>query len=156
VRRRDRRCTQRDHLALTERKTNTDSREPSNQTAARHAILKLAVTTLRRGYALVLACMATVGCTVDPNVDDKPCPCADGYTCEPWLNRCRLGSTQPGSVSVGELRVDWTTPNSIRWSWDVDGKAENLHRYELVVGRSFDEVATGNGATVWTPEQNPE
>jgi len=101
--------------------------------------------------------VATSACTVErERLDDKPCPCAEGYACDPWLNRCRSDLPAAGQIRLGELRADWTTPNTIRWSWVAEGAPDALQRYELVVGRSPADVMNGKNVELFTPDQNPE
>jgi serine/threonine-protein kinase len=68
------------------------------------------------------------------------------------------------ALKVADLRVAWTTPSSIRWSWDVEGAPNDLLRFELVVGTDLAAVeararspeAPVRGLKVWTEADNPE
>ncbi|HWB74575.1 MAG TPA: hypothetical protein VG755_06460, partial [Nannocystaceae bacterium] len=61
------------------------------------------------------------------------------------------------AVQVAELRAAWATPNTVRWSWDAEGRADDLRDYELVVGPSeADVLATSHRCRVFTRVDNPE
>ncbi|RLB63867.1 MAG: hypothetical protein DRI90_05910 [Deltaproteobacteria bacterium] len=113
------------------------------------------------------------GCSVDElDLGNKACPCVDGWTCDASRNICVAGSGTggagvgggggagagvPGAVIVTDLRVTWTTPNWIRWEWDLDGVPDQLLGFELVTGESEEDVTSRSGtAVVWTADENPE
>jgi hypothetical protein len=62
------------------------------------------------------------------------------------------------AVRVTNLRVAWTTANSIGWEWDVsDAPPDQLAAYELVIGSSEHDVVQRKGSIViWDAAKNPE
>ncbi|MFN0061616.1 MAG: hypothetical protein ACKVPX_03760 [Myxococcaceae bacterium] len=103
-----------------------------------------------------------VACTI-PEVDIsyRQCPCVSGYVCDVSANVCyeapAAGGGGTGAVRVTNLRPDWSTAHQIRWRWDPEGVADNLGRYELVVGTTEEDVRNRTGAArVYTPTENPE
>lgn len=101
--------------------------------------------------ALVLA-----GCVIPP-LSDRPCPCADGYRCEPARQVCVPRPDDEGAIHVDALGVAWVTPNQMRWTWTSTGVPEQLRAYELVVATRAEDLATRSGsAVVWTVAENPE
>jgi hypothetical protein len=62
-----------------------------------------------------------------------------------------------GAIVVHELRAVWSTPNQIRWQWDVAGEEEDFVAYELVVGQSeADVVERAEGTILFDGQRNPE
>ncbi|MCA9673058.1 MAG: hypothetical protein KC503_46015 [Myxococcales bacterium] len=63
----------------------------------------------------------------------------------------------PAVIAISTLAQDWATPNTIRWSWQVDGETDKLAGYTLVVGLSAQDVRASQGsAKRWDVQQNPE
>jgi hypothetical protein len=88
-----------------------------------------------------------VGCELNPAFD--PSIPADGSA---------SGIDPDGAaVQVANLRATWGTPNAIRWDWDAEGDADGLLAFELVVGRSEEDVIERSASTrTWTEVENPE
>lgn len=120
---------------------------------------------------LVVLVTMLAGCVID-DIDQtgKACPCAGDYTCDALSMTCRRGpgsvgggdggTSMPGEgvIKVADLKVAWTTPNTIRWEWTPSSTApDQLLRYELVVGTNMADIATrAGGVQVFTDKQNPE
>lgn len=117
---------------------------------------------LRACFAL-LANVALGGCTVDVDLEGKPCPCLAGYEC--IENVCVPASTTSGTggtthdcaMGVGAFRATWATPHGIRWEWEPVGEEADFQEYRLFTDQNEDAVAT-SAATVrtWTSADNPE
>jgi hypothetical protein len=56
-------------------------------------------------------------------------------------------------VYATDFRVDWVTPNSIRWAWTLQGPETDLVSYQLVVSSSTPGAA---GVKTWTSADNEE
>ena len=134
-----------------------------------------------RATAGVLALLAAA-CTVEaPDLAGKGCPCAPGWSCDPATNVCVQASGGVGGVGSGaagsaggslgggggggasdgaivpsNLRIAWTTPESIRWAWDAVGPEDAFLRYELVTALVEADLGDplGPSARVWTPDDN--
>lgn len=103
-------------------------------------------------FAWVL--FVAAGCTLNAlDFDGKRCPCVAGWTCDEVTGICGKDG-----VVISSLRVAWTTPNSIRWEWDVnDPPPDRFSAYELVVGPTEDDVRSRSPkTTVWDAVKNPE
>ena len=69
----------------------------------------------------------------------------------------RLRDLPPGLFKVSTLQASWSTPNVIRWAWDVQGDPTLFKGFTLITGRSAADVVDRAGsATLWTAAQNPE
>lgn len=116
--------------------------------------------------------VAAVSCGVGSiDLAGKECPCIDGWACDTATNTCVPDTptsavpagtdvapppAPPGGViDVRDLRADWVTPNTIRWSWAVTGNAADFQRYELVTGPTQAVVESHMGAKPWGA-LNPE
>jgi hypothetical protein len=61
------------------------------------------------------------------------------------------------AITVDDFRVDWETPNTVRWRWDPHGAPELFSAYELVTAENQADLGSGTGsATIWTVSANPE
>jgi hypothetical protein len=116
-----------------------------------------------RGRALISFAplsLGLAGCSVDlPDLGEKRCPCASGWTCDVATDRCMTAPPgQSGAVVVSALKAVWTTPESVRWEWEAIGVEDELLRYELVTARVEEDLGPtpGGSARVWTPVDNPE
>lgn len=62
-----------------------------------------------------------------------------------------------GVVVPTALSAKWTTPNSVRWKWEVVGPEAEFLAYELVVAENAEDVLSRAGtARVITKQQAPE
>lgn len=110
-------------------------------------------------------------CVLDPvDYTGKSCtqsaPCPDPWRCVSNVCVMSGSSTSSGSSSSGgactplivptNFRVDWATPNTLRWRWDSNGTVEQFGSYRLVVGTSKESVESESGATIFTAAENPE
>jgi hypothetical protein len=105
---------------------------------------------------LVLALSCSVG---DLDLTGKECPCTTGYFCDLPSNTCVLGLPTPEAgafedraipddalvapernpaalLNVTSLTPEWTTPNVVRWNFDVEGNATDFKSYVVEVGAS--------------------
>ncbi len=124
------------------------------------------------GYRMSRACwlMCTItagllcGCVIDDiPIEGKACgpeaPCPDGLSC--IKSAC---TNAPPAFTVAEFRPLWTTPNTVRWSWQPQGDEADFGQYKVVMGISDDELevaralalAGEEGPGVWTLKENPE
>lgn len=53
----------------------------------------------------------------------------------------------PPAVTVSNLSAQWATPNVIRWQWDSAGVPSGLKGFELVIGRSEQDVVSRAAST---------
>jgi hypothetical protein len=110
---------------------------------------------------------AVAGCTVGGlELENRDCPCVEGYVCNPQTNKCVAGNAVPlgdpdASVQPMNLRMEWSTSNAIRWTWDtsIADKGDELARYELLLthpdGKT--ELFTGDPGLATSPQTvNPE
>lgn len=64
---------------------------------------------------------------------------------------------QAGVVIPSSFFAEWTTPNTIRWGWEVAGQETDFLNYELVVAESAaDALARTGTARVITKREAPE
>lgn len=115
--------------------------------------------------------LALVACGVGSiDLAGRQCPCVDEWICDTATGTCVLdtnttaptavptGTDPPpppppppgGTIMVSDLRADWVTPNTIRWSFAVNGNPAEFLRYELVTGPSKAIVESHVGAKAWT------
>ena len=67
------------------------------------------------------------------------------------------GSTGDGAILLHELRAAWSTPNQIRWVWEVEGEESDFVAYELVLGPTEQDVLDRSAATtLFDATRNPE
>jgi hypothetical protein len=110
---------------------------------------------VRIGGVALLGTLFSSACTIsDLDLAGRPCPCLDGWVCDPGTQTCRTLASDEGAVDVVSFKADWSTPNAIRWSWEVSGSEADFHAYELVLGESHEEVA--QRTRVFTGDENPE
>jgi hypothetical protein len=125
------------------------------------------------------------GCVVGPlDLSGRACPCTEGWVCDAATDTCRRpeaaddGGSESGTGeisttdSVGEADAttgepeapafevvgfssDWSTPNSIHWTWQVEGAIEDFHAWEVHVATSAETVESGDGL-VFDGTVNPE
>jgi hypothetical protein len=94
---------------------------------------------LRPAAVLVLA----LGCGINPAFD--------------VLDAGGSESGGGAAISVFDLRAAWSTPNQVRWVWNVQGEESDFVAYELVIGPSEDEVRErAPTTTVFDGTRNPE
>jgi len=129
--------------------------------------------------AAVVAIVLAAGCTV-ASVDyaGKRCPCIDGYVCEVTTSSCVTpDSIDPpvdagvpdaplpplpppnGRVVVSDLKVAWTTPQQVRWTWTTTGDPADFGEYQIRTGSTRAQLETPTtviGGRLWTRADNPE
>jgi hypothetical protein len=67
------------------------------------------------------------------------------------------GSAGEGEILIHELFAAWSTPNQIRWQWDVEGEESDFVAYELVIGPTEQDVLGRTVATtLFDATRNPE
>jgi hypothetical protein len=95
------------------------------------------------------------GCVVSEiDYTGKACPCPDGWTCS--ANVCARSIVPDGAagkITVANLRGEWSTPNGVRWAWDVTGSKDDFGSYELTL---VSQPPGAAGTKVWTASDNPE
>jgi hypothetical protein len=133
---------------------------------------------LSLGYAVLSGCVIA-----DVDLSGKACPCADGWECDELTDTCRrpsddgAGSTAPGTdgastsdgaapQSTGEPPVgafevlafsaDWSTPNAIHWTWQVEGDEADFHAWEVHIATSAEALDSGTDVAIVDGDQNPE
>ncbi len=125
--------------------------------------------------AVLAITVPLVACVVDvpESVEGKPCPCpAEGYVCRDDVCVASDGegpggggvgagsSTGSGAdclVTAADFRPTWSTPETIRWDWTNQGRAEDFVGYAIVVAGSEEDVASTSGsARVFDGTVNPE
>ncbi len=131
------------------------------------------------GRALVGLTLAA-GCSV-PNIDleGRPCPCLGGWQCEAETQTCVRGAgensgTAQGSSTGGEtsaesstgtppqaafdietFSADWSTPQSMHWTWELRGAEEDFRAFELWIATSADALEQGD-VIIFDRDVNPE
>jgi hypothetical protein len=103
----------------------------------------------------LVAALAFVGCTI-PDLDftGKQCPCPDGWSCVAGACARAAATDGPvGRITVGNLRAAWSTPNSIRWEWDVAGSKDDFGEFQLTVAS---QPPGAGGSMTWTSAVNVE
>ncbi len=136
----------------------------------------------RVGPALAVSAASCVVPSID--LDGRPCPCVDGWVCNPDTMVCeRTGgdgdaddSGGSDGTTVGETTVasggadtasapafdvlaftaDWSTPTSIHWAWDVAGEEADFHAYEVWIATSEAALTAGTDVHVVDDTINPE
>lgn len=100
--------------------------------------------------ALVLVAIAAACVVGELDYTGKTCT----TTC-PGDLRCIDGACThlDAAVYVTGFRLDWATPNAIRWTWAFQGKGTDLASYELVLGS---DVPNASGTKTWTAKDNAE
>ncbi|MEM1031808.1 MAG: hypothetical protein AAGN82_15760 [Myxococcota bacterium] len=127
----------------------------------RYALATLGVTTA--------ATMTVASACVIPDLraTGKACPCGAELVCDPCTATCvpagserdNCDSDPLAAVQVTNLIADWSTPNVIRWSWQLgaDDVPDQLVGFRLVVATSVAEVMSESGsARVYTNKDSPE
>ncbi|MEZ4221938.1 MAG: hypothetical protein R3B13_13480 [Polyangiaceae bacterium] len=114
---------------------------------------------------IALAAM-TLGCgQVELDQTGRECPCGEDFKCDAICKVCvprsaALGAACPEKadacvpkVTFTDFKVDWVTPNAIRWRWTPDGDATSLTQDF----QSYSLVLTSKGKTlVYDVSTNPE
>jgi hypothetical protein len=125
------------------------------------------------------------GCVIGPlDLSGRACPCTDGWICDAATDTCRrpesadeagsesgadetsttapvdeTGATTDEPVTsafeVVAFSSDWSTPNSIHWTWQVEGAVEDFHAWEVHVATSAEALEDGDGL-VFDGTVNPE
>lgn len=108
--------------------------------------------------------LITVGaCSVSVDLDDRACPCGDGWVCDDQRSVCvpsavgicaRPGAT-PGSVAIDDFRFAYATGESIRVEWDIADDSELL-RFEVDLADREEQLNTPGEFRTITSETNPE
>lgn len=121
--------------------------------------------------ATFLVCFALSfgGCAFQVDLDDRSCPCAEGWSCDSDLNICVRGAaqicglpeaTEPATVIIEDLQLNWSTDGSMELGWLIDEDSQDsLGHYELVVGLDEEAVRTrGEGVTIFdsSSPEHPE
>jgi hypothetical protein len=105
---------------------------------------------------LALAAQLVASCIFDPSLEGLPCPCQDGWHCDPFSKTCVENTCEP-KVVVEDLTAGWAAPHSIYWTWKVNGSAKDFVKYELVLAENEDDLKTRTGtARVFDASNNPE
>jgi hypothetical protein len=91
-----------------------------------------------RPWCLATLSLLACGCIYSElDYEGKACPCPEPFDCV--AGRCTLHG--PGCTprfQVENFRVEFTTPNTIRWGWDPLGAREDFSSYRLRVGSGSD------------------
>jgi len=114
---------------------------------------------LARGVASVALGVISAACSVDVELDGKPCPCTDGYACDQRNLVCVPEAGARGDCLVGAVnfRATWATPGSIRWDWDPVGEEQDFAAYRVVTGEHESDVEqAAPPAKIWEAPENPE
>jgi hypothetical protein len=99
---------------------------------------------VRRSLRPTVALGLALGCGLNPEFDplDGGNSAADGGD---------------AAIAIHELRAAWSTPNQIRWHWDVEGEESDFLAYELVIGPTEEDViARAPSTTLFDGTRNPE
>lgn len=105
-------------------------------------------------WLAALVAIASVSCTIDVSIENKGCPCVDGYVCDLGLDRCVPDTCAP-KITVEDFRAVWSTSNTIRWGWTPRGEEADFLAYELWVAPTQPELAS-DARRVYGVEHNPE
>lgn len=54
------------------------------------------------------------------------------------------------------LRVDWVTPNAVRWLWDDPTTSTELVEYKFVLATKESDLPYGEGVLMFSSNENPE
>jgi hypothetical protein len=105
---------------------------------------------------LALAAQVTASCIFDPILEGLPCPCQEGWHCDPFSETCVADTCEP-RVFVKDLAASWAAPHSIYWTWSLEGAASDFLKYELVLAENEEDLKTRTGtAKVYDASNNPE
>lgn len=113
-----------------------------------------------RARVLLLASLLAA-CSLDEiELTGRECPCPSELECVNGVCVEPGGAGGSGcspKIDLQNFRVEWTTPNAIRWAWDAAGTVADFSAYELVVAENEADLATrGGSAAVFTVSENPE
>lgn len=112
--------------------------------------------------------VVATACTVaSVDLDDKRCPCADGWVCNTAIDRCRAvagastdtaaeTTSSGGSFAIEAFAADWSTPHGIHWHWEVAGVADDFHAYELWISDDAAALDDPDAAVIFDATRNPE
>lgn len=121
-------------------------------------------------FRLFLA-LGLMSCSVDINLERRPCPCApgSGWSCDEELNQCVSGevgqcglsvATERSSVLIESFELSWRTDEAIELRWAIDEASTSLiDHYDLVLGTDEESVrGRAAGATVFDSDsqEHPE
>jgi hypothetical protein len=95
--------------------------------------------------ALWLCSLASGGCVIDASLDGKRCPCSEGYVCDTGIDLCVRSECQP-AFTVSDVRVEWSTPNTIYLRWTPQGLREDFLHYEILVAENEDDLRSESGS----------
>jgi hypothetical protein len=105
---------------------------------------------------LALAAQLVASCIFDPSLEGLPCPCQDGWHCDPFSKTCVENTCEP-KLTVSDLTASWATPHSIYWRWKVGGAQSDFVKYEIVLAENEEDLKTRSGsAKVFDASNNPE
>jgi hypothetical protein len=95
-------------------------------------------------------------CIIDATLDDKSCPCAEGWECNEVTQKCVDRACSP-QLTVRAFSATFATPHAIRWEWQLEGTEEEFLRYEVVVAETKADLQSRTGsAIVFDAKTNPE
>lgn len=66
------------------------------------------------------------------------------------------GPPPSARFDVVEFAADWSTPNSIHWTWDVTGEEADFHAWTIWIATDQAALEDGEGALVFDGATNPE
>lgn len=131
------------------------------------------------GAVAVIGTASSLGC-IAPSIDleGRPCPCIEGWVCDAATQTCLEASTitidgtqgtgdegvATESTSAGiqprfeviEFAADWSTPESIHWTWTIVGEPADFHAFEVWVATSTEALDDETAAVVFDGSVNPE
>lgn len=114
-----------------------------------------------RTISLIVALLAGLslsGCALFGSTEEFEEPSdPDDQTAFPDDAAALIADDCPAALHAAGLSADWTTPNTIRWSWDYAGTDEPLETFVLVVGTSETMVRERRTEAIYFgPEQARE
>jgi|GEM_PF-1330223 len=89
-----------------------------------------------------------VGATTDASTTTAPGSSSDGSE--------TTGGPIPGRFEVLSFSADWSTPESIHWTWDVAGDEADFRGWVLWLATDEAALESGDGVLVFDGETNPE
>lgn len=105
---------------------------------------------------LALAAQLGASCIFDASLENLPCPCREGWHCDPFIETCVSNTCDP-KLEVSDLSASWATPHSIYWTWEVEGQKTDFVNYVLVLAENEDDLRTRTGtAKVFDSSKSPE
>lgn len=113
----------------------------------------------------VLGSVLAHGCVIaDVDLAGKACPCADGWECDELTDTCRRSDVDDGgsgsapgeAFEIVAFSADWSTPNAIHWTWQVEGQEADFHAWEVHLSTSAEALESGTDVVVVDGDDNPE